>query len=224
MEDFSDFIRENMLVDLPMIGGEFTWFLICEEWEAKYSDVTQRRLGIVYSDHFPIMLSGNSRGSGRRPLRFEKMWLKVEGFGKRVPAWWASYEVGESPSFVLDQKLKALKEDLKRWNEEIVGNVNCRKIQCLSNIEELDRRKENQGLAGEEKVRHRVLREKLERLVEIVWYQKSRVTWLKEEDKYTKFFHKVANSNKRNNSITVLDVDGVTYEEPQETGSQLVNF
>lgn len=25
MEDLSDFIRENILVDLPLIGGNFTW-------------------------------------------------------------------------------------------------------------------------------------------------------------------------------------------------------
>lgn len=45
MEEFSNFIRENLLVDLPMIGGDFTWssnrdrtvlsridrFLICGE-------------------------------------------------------------------------------------------------------------------------------------------------------------------------------------------------
>jgi hypothetical protein len=91
----------------------------------------------------------------------------------------------------------------------------------------LDRREESQGLTGEEKERHRGLKEEMERLVEmeeINWRQKSRVTWLKEGDKCTKFFHRVANSNRRNNSITVLEVDGVTYEEPQEIGSQLVHF
>ncbi|XP_022852740.1 uncharacterized protein LOC111374314 [Olea europaea var. sylvestris] len=205
MEEFSDFIRENLLVDLSMIGGDYTWssnrdrpilsrtdrFLICGEWESKYSDVTQRRLGRVYSDHFPIMLSGNRRGGGRRPFRFEKMWLK---------------------------KLKVFKGDLKKWNEEVVGNVNYNKNQCLSEIDELDRREESQGLTGEENERHRVLKEEMERLVEmeeINWRHKSRVTWLKEGDKCTKFFHRVANSNRRNNSITVLEVDGVTYEEPQ---------
>ncbi|XP_022883784.1 uncharacterized protein LOC111400614 [Olea europaea var. sylvestris] len=181
MEEFSDFIRENMLVDLPMIGGDFTWssnqdqpvlsridrFLICGEWETKYSDVIQRRLGRVYSDHFPIMLTGNRTGGGRRPFRFEKMWLKVEG----------------SPSFVLDQKLKSFKRDLKKWNEEVVGNVNCHKIQCLSEIDELDRWEESRRLVGEEKEKRRALREELEMLVEmdeIAWRQKSRVNWLKE--------------------------------------------
>jgi hypothetical protein len=241
MEDFSNFISENMLVDLPLMGGEFTWssnrdqpvqsridrFLVSVEWEAKYADVTQRRLGRVYSDHFPISLSGITRGSGRRHFRFEKMWLKVDGFGERVRNWWESYDFRGSPSYVLHQKLKALKGDLKKWNAEVVGDIDCRKTQCLSDIEELDRQEESRGLDGEERERRGMLRGELERLVvmdEIAWRQKSRVMWLKEGDKCTKFFHRVANSNRRNNSITSLDVDGVTYEDPNDIVTQQVRF
>ncbi|XP_022889505.1 uncharacterized protein LOC111405049 [Olea europaea var. sylvestris] len=212
MEDFSDFIRENMLVDLPMIGGDFTW------------SSNRDQFALSRIDRFLIC---GETGGGRRPFRFEKMWLKVEGFREQVQTWWISYDVRGSPSFVLDQKLKSLKRDLKKWNEEVVGNVNCHKIQCLSEIDELDRWEESRRLAGEEKEKRRALREELERLVEmeeIVWRQKSRVNWLKERDKCTKFFQRIANSNMRKNSITVLEVDGITYEEPIEIGSQLVNF
>ncbi|XP_022856524.1 uncharacterized protein LOC111377629 [Olea europaea var. sylvestris] len=37
-------------------------------------------------------------------------------------------------------------------------------------------------------------------------------------------FPGVANSNRRNNSITTLEVDGVTYEDPQDIGTQMVRF
>ncbi|XP_022850571.1 uncharacterized protein LOC111372446 [Olea europaea var. sylvestris] len=241
MEDFEDFIRENMLVDMPLMGGDFTWssnrelpvhsridrFLISVEWEAKYPDVAQRRLGRVYSDHFPISLSGDVGYSGRRPFRFEKMWLKVDGFGERVRTWWASYKFRGSPSYVLDQKLKALKGDLKRWNEKEVGDVNWRKNQCTLEIEKLDRKEECRGLGGDERERHQELRGDLERLVEmeeISWRQKSRVKWLREGDKCTQFFHRVANSNRRNNCISMLEVDEVTFEDLQDIGTQMVSF
>lgn len=41
----------------------------------------------------------------------------------RVRLWWASYSFQGSHSFVLAQKLKALKVDLKLWNEQVFRNV-----------------------------------------------------------------------------------------------------
>ena len=55
------------------------------------------------------------------------MWLKVERFTDRVEGWWYCYQFHSSPSFVLVNKLKALKLDLKKWNETDFGNVMRRK-------------------------------------------------------------------------------------------------
>jgi hypothetical protein len=43
---------------------------------------------------------------------------------------------------------------------------------------------------------------------EINWRQKFRIKWLKEGDKCTKFFHMMANSNKRYNTIDSLLING----------------
>jgi hypothetical protein len=50
---------------------------------------------------------------------------------------------------------------------------------------------------------------------EISWRQKSRSLWLKEGDKCTKIFHRVANSNWRNNSIEALAM-GVSVSSDQD--------
>ena len=55
------------------------------------------------------------------------MWLKAECFVDRVRWWWLSYRFHGSPSFILAQKLKALKADLKIWNEQVFGNVEIHK-------------------------------------------------------------------------------------------------
>lgn len=101
------------------------------------------------------------------------------------------------------------------------------KNQYLSDIEELDRLEENHELVGDDRVRRGELRVELERLLEmeeIAWLQKSRVKWLKKGDRCTQFFHKVANSNRHNNLITILEVDGVTYQNPNDIGTHMVSF
>jgi len=55
------------------------------------------------------------------------MWLKEEGFVNRVRLWLVSYTIQSSPSFVLAKQLKALKVDLKLWNEPVFENVDSLK-------------------------------------------------------------------------------------------------
>ena len=51
-----------------------------------------------------------------------------------------------------------------------------------------------------------------------------RMLCIKEGDKNTKVFHKVANSRKRYNYLSILEVDGVIYEEESEVATQVVQF
>ena len=78
------------------------------------------------------------------------MWLKVEGFVEKVQQWWHGYCFMGSPSFVLAQRLKTLKEDLKRWNKEEFGNLAFRKKSLLTKLLSLDAKEELLGLSHEE--------------------------------------------------------------------------
>ena len=63
------------------------------------------------------------------------------------------------------------------------------------------------------------LRSQIEHLLsleEISWRQKSRMLCIKEGDNNTKFFHKTANSHRRYNYMSFLEVDGLIYEEGAE--------
>jgi hypothetical protein len=80
-------------MDLPLVGGAFTWsvsqdpplwsridhFLVSPELEA-FMGVRQKRLPRLCSDHFPIILELGGVSKGKRPFKFENMWLKAEGF------------------------------------------------------------------------------------------------------------------------------------------------
>ena len=117
-------------------------------------------------------------------------------------------------------KFKALKVDLKKWNELEFGNVTARKQKLWSELNALDIKAERYPLMGEEKLEEEQLRADIEKttlLKEISWRQKSRMH-LREGDSNTKFFHRMANSNRRNNSITSLMVDGaLTYNQDSIT-------
>ena len=130
----------------------------------------------------------------------------------KVKAWWASYLFQGNPSFVLAKKLAALKLDLKKWNKVEFGNVTIKKQQPWNKLNDLDVREETQPLTVEEKLEQTNLRtdiEKLTLLEEVSWRQKSRVLHLRDGDANTKFFHRMANSHRRNNGIESLMVDGI---------------
>ena len=81
----------------------------------------------------------------------------------------------------------------------------------LQAIQRLEVIAEDRALTEEEKVEKSNLSiewEKYSLLEEISWRQKFRVTWLKEGDKNTKYFHSVANSHCSNNSIRQISIDG----------------
>ena len=102
MQEFSNFISKQGLFDLPLQGGSFTWlnfrevalkarldrFLFSTDWEDNFQTVSQRRMSRLLSDHFPIVLEGGSFQRGRRPFRFENIWLTNEGFVANLNYTW----------------------------------------------------------------------------------------------------------------------------------------
>ena len=115
MHEFSNFISECGLMDIPLEGGLFTWsnnqeiptmsmidrFLFSPEWADHFGHVNQQRLPRLLSNHFPIRLDCGRIMGGKSPFWFENMWLKVDGFVDRVRDWWASYSFPGSPSHIL---------------------------------------------------------------------------------------------------------------------------
>jgi hypothetical protein len=79
-----------------------------------------------------------------------KMWLKADGFVEPVKQWWESQFHG-TPSYILAKKLKTLKLDLKKWNEEVFGIVEFKRRQLLKGLNELDTLEETHPLSAEEK-------------------------------------------------------------------------
>jgi hypothetical protein len=123
MLEFFNFISKQGLMDIPLVGGSFTWssnrdlpswsridrYLVSLDWEAQLSNLVKKRLPRLCSDHFPILLYCGGLHGAKIYFKFENMWLKSEGFVDRVRLWWSTYHCQGSPSYILVCKLKALK-------------------------------------------------------------------------------------------------------------------
>jgi hypothetical protein len=92
---------------------------------------------------------------------------------------------------------------------------------------ELDMIAKERPLNEDERLRKEDISRELERSVlleEGSWRQKSRALWLREGDKNTKFFHRLANSYGRHNLVESLVVNGNMTSDSAEIKEHIVNM
>uniref|UniRef100_A0A2N9IY01 Reverse transcriptase domain-containing protein n=1 Tax=Fagus sylvatica TaxID=28930 RepID=A0A2N9IY01_FAGSY len=210
MQIFFEFIFELGLVDLPLMEGQFTWsnnqdlpakscidrFLVSTDWEEQFSHLKQKALPRFVSDHCPIMLECGSFKRGKSYFKFENMWLQHQDFVGNVRNWWG-------------------------------GDVRIKKLELMQELQMLEGKKDQGLLTAEEKSNRLNTQAKLEKtllLDEVSWRQKSRVQWLKEGDKNTKFFQRTANANRRNNYIESLQHGDQQWKSETKIRDGIVNF
>ncbi|RVW87919.1 DNA-repair protein XRCC1 [Vitis vinifera] len=94
------------------------------------------------------------------------------------------------------------------WGEERSNSISVREyvVEGGGDNQEQLRALNEQELEARKEAREEFTKWAL--MEEISWRQKSRETWLKEGDKNTGFFHKMANSNKMRNCLKKIKVNG----------------
>ena len=162
-------------------------------------------------------VGGARRGS--TPFCFENMWLRSDGFQELLEGWWKGVFVHGKASFVLSRKLKEIKVLIKGWNRDCFGRLDYNKKLALSNVEAWDHVSVDRNLTLEESEARREAKEAYKKWVlleEINWRWKSRELWLKEGDRNTGFFHRMANAHLRKNALVKIKINGDWISGEQE--------
>ncbi|XP_022752295.1 uncharacterized protein LOC111301045 [Durio zibethinus] len=164
------------------------------------------------SDHCPILLSLKNKVPrvGLKPFCLQKMWFDHPEFLTLVRNSWSNGQ--ES----LAQSLLTLRKDMHEWNLNSFGNFFLKKKKILarwSGIEKALANSPNQFLLNLQ----RTLLEEFNGILkagEDIWILKSRVNWLIEGERNTRFFHVFTILRRRYNRISGLMKDGVWISEP----------
>lgn len=100
--------------------------LISEEWLAIWPNSTLWGLKRTISDHCPILLKDVEVDWGPKPFKVLDCWFDHKDYKKFVEQKFSSYNIEGWGAFVVKEKIKMMKKDLKEWNREVFGNVENR--------------------------------------------------------------------------------------------------
>lgn len=145
MREFSDWIQDLGLMDIPLHGLKFTWRrndlksrlamgLCCNEWLRKFPNMILRGEKRSSSDHNPIVLLSEAKVNwGPTPFRCFDAWFINPGFRKFVSDEWLNLH-----GLSLDKKLKALKGPLRNWSKKYFEPLDNRIDELEKTVHELE--------------------------------------------------------------------------------------
>ncbi|XP_038977290.1 uncharacterized protein LOC120107861 [Phoenix dactylifera] len=177
----------------------------------------------------------------RRRLWAEASQLITQGFEKFWTCYPRSWEIvreawdvpmrGDAMyrQYRVSRRLELTKRRLRRWNREEVGNIFRRIEESEEAIAGLQAQEALGGSLAEEEMGELrsllSLHDSLLRQQEIFWRQKSRVQWIQEGDRNTRFFHQSTVIRRHRNRIRVIrDEDGQLVEDPDSIRRVLEGF
>ena len=137
-----------------------------------------------------------------RHFRCELMWETHPDFIQTLPHNWQ--EAGEA-TILTDLKWKSavVASGIDGWGSKSFGHIGRELNQLHKALDHLQSDPPHTGPIYEEvKIREHIM--ELNHMEEIMWRQRSRIMWLAEGDKNTKFFHLQASQRRKKTMITML--------------------
>jgi hypothetical protein len=173
-------------------------------WMARFGDATVKHLVSPCSDHCLVLLQEYNEdpavaNGGIR--RYEIMWECEDSLVPEIVAAWdaagVKHDLGD-----ISQGLQVVMNTLHKWSRVKFGSV-IKELETLrSKLEELQLR--DDAADAEESTR---IKERMNEILyreEMMWLQRSRISWLKEGDCNTRYFHIKAQWRAKKNKIKKL--------------------
>ena len=229
IQDFRDAVAHCELHDLGFEGNQFTWrnkrssddfvtgrldrMLGTSSWISDFKGAVVSHLAVQNSDHCPLLLTiptPQAITKKKKLFRFEAMWVKDEQCrGVIEQAWRKTVERG-SLMFKVVEKLKCCRASLILWSKErfgsIAASIKAKRLLLQNLINTTPSGHSDRIMEVQAELNELLLKE------EIYWKQRSRVSWMRDGDKNTKFFHAHCSQRRQTNFIRGLrDSGGVWH-------------
>ena len=220
IEAFKDIVSKCEFIDLVFSGFNFTWCnqregydrvylrldraLATQDWLEHFPRARVQHLEDTTSDHCPILLtdSNSTHGRGKRRFFFEAIWAKQPDCKELVDAVWrANVNLHDPSSFSFG--LTNCASSLSKWGMSVFGQIPRKLKEMQDSLSVLTK----EDTSGQNRAEINRIRKEINILLddeELWWQQRSRVQWLGEGDRNTKYFHHRASERRRKNTITGL--------------------
>jgi hypothetical protein len=224
MGKFKSTIDELQLRELPLHGRKYTWtseqptqaeatmsridHLFCStSWEESFPIAHLYAWVSTQSDHYPLILQGETSQERFKGFKFESYLLNIPGFMDIVHSAWHKPLHATNSIRHLHIKLSRTAKALKRWEKTCVGNIKVQLAIVKEAIWQLDQAQENRDLTQSEKEFRTKLKQVHAGLVafeKIRAKQRARLSNINHGDANTNLFYLRANGRKRKQHIQAL--------------------
>lgn len=181
-------------------------------WYSLFPYHSIKHLDYWKSDHKPIVLEISDKVhavKGGRRFHFENVWAEKRDFQELVQHSWEAAS-GRNVLLKVVNRLSNYAGVLQKWNSLSRGHA----------VQKINEKKKELALCNDsERERRRKIKVELDGLLkdeEIFWCQRSRVNWLREGDRNTKYFHAKASARRKRNQIFGLFDDKGSWVSADE--------
>ncbi|XP_055959750.1 uncharacterized protein LOC130014830 [Mercurialis annua] len=224
---FSDFISASNLVESNLQGRFFTWqnsiskskIDRCFLSPAAFSFWPNNVLKALpsYSDNVPLLFCSDVASNwGPKPFKSINAWWSRKDFFSFVESSWSNISL-KMPNANLVFRLRELRNLVKIWNRDIFGNLNSKFDAVQAEITALESLADFGSLSELDGSRLSTLKSESNQLsihIKSLWHQKLRLNWNFHGETNSKYFHTVASLHSKNNIISEVIIDGVSFKSP----------